>query len=187
MTLFYWMHGTADCRQCGTYNAVLSGNRSFTRMTSQSDWVNIWPCLFGVGGRVGAAGRCWFYKRFLSGQVNAQFHSHMEIASAKNTFPIYHSAIPSIYMWSIKVWNFGLIKENFRFGHFHEFGDNATCSNRLGPKVGVIDAYTMHMCICDRYWKIRYSFSKTWIHRIQYFVSAMGVEAGVVLKRFPAS
>ena len=33
----------------------------------------------------------------------------------------------------------------------------------------------MHMCICDRYWQIRYSVSKTWIHRIQYFVSAAGV------------
>ena len=46
--------------------------------------------------------RCWFYKRFLSRQLNAQFHYHMEIASAKNTFPIYHSAIPPLYMWSIK-------------------------------------------------------------------------------------
>ena len=99
----------------------------------------------------------------------------MEIASAKNTFPIYHSAIPPLYMWSIKVRNLGFIKENFWFGHFHEFCDNATGSERLGPKVSVINAYTMHMCICDRYWQIRYSISKTWIHRIQYFVSAAGV------------
>ena len=111
----------------------------------------------------------------------------MEIASAKNIFPIYHSAIPPLYMWSIKVRNLGFIKENFWFGHFHEFCDNATGSKRLGPKVSVINAYTMHMCICDRYWQIRYSISKTWIHRIQYFVSAAGVGTGVVLKWFPAS
>ena len=65
------------------------------------------------GGGVGAAGRYWFYKQFLSRQVNAHFHSHMEIASAKNTFPIYHSAIPPLSMWSINVRNFGFIKENF--------------------------------------------------------------------------
>ena len=87
----------------------------------------------------------------------------MEKASAKNTFPIYNSAIPPLYMWNIKVRNFGFIKENFWFVHVHEFCDNATGSNRLGPKVSVINAYTMHMCICDRYWQIRYSISKTWI------------------------
>ena len=61
-------------------------------------------CVWGWGERgegVGAAGR--FYKRFLSCPVNTQFHSHMEIASAKNTFPIYSSAIPPLYMWSIIV------------------------------------------------------------------------------------
>ena len=79
------MHGTADCRQCGTYNAVLSGNRSCTRLTSQSDSVNIWPCLFGVGEGWGGW-KVLVSQAILSRQVNAQFRSHMEIASANNTF-----------------------------------------------------------------------------------------------------
>ena len=30
-----------------THNAVLSGNRSLTQLTSQSDSINIWPCMLG--------------------------------------------------------------------------------------------------------------------------------------------
>ena len=144
-------------------------------------------CVWGWGERgegVGAAGR--FYKRFLSCPVNTQFHSHMEIASAKNTFPIYSSAIPPLYMWSIIVWNFGFIKENFWFVHFHEFCHNATGSNRLGPKVSVINAYTMHMHICDRYWQICYSISKTWIteFNILYRPPGRGWGAGLCSNGF---
>ena len=36
-----------------------------------------------------------------------------------------------------KIRNFGFIKENFWFGHFYEFCDNATGSNRRGHKVKV--------------------------------------------------
>ena len=39
----------------GTYNAVLSGNRSLTQLTSQSDSINIWPCMLDVG-EVGGGG-----------------------------------------------------------------------------------------------------------------------------------
>ena len=41
-------------------------------------------------------------------------------------------------MSRIKVRNFGFIKENFWFGHFCEFCDNAPGSDRRGPKVSVI-------------------------------------------------
>ena len=46
---------------------------------------------------MGGGGGGWlegvsFYKRFLSRPVNAQFHSNLEITSAKNTLPKYNCA-----------------------------------------------------------------------------------------------
>ena len=47
----------------------------------------------GGGGEGGGLEGVSFYKRFSSRPVNAQFHSHMEITSAKNTLPKYNNAI----------------------------------------------------------------------------------------------
>ena len=57
----------------------------------------------GGGGEWGGGGEgrlegVIFYKRFLSRPVNAQFHSHLEITSAKNTLPKYNSAIRPLYL-----------------------------------------------------------------------------------------
>ena len=100
----------------GTYNAVLSGNRSLTQLTSQSDSINIWPCMLDVGevggggGEEGGLEGDSFYKRFLSRPVKAQFHSHLEIASAKKTLPKYNSAIRPLYNVKHKSTTFWLYK-----------------------------------------------------------------------------
>ena len=39
-------------------------------------------------------------------------------------------------------------KENFWFGHFHEFWDNAIGSNRRGPEVSVIK-HIVHAYVTD--------------------------------------
>ena len=48
----------------------------------------------GRGRLVGVS----FYNRFLSRSVNAQFQSHLDIASVKNTLPKFNSAIRPLYM-----------------------------------------------------------------------------------------
>ena len=71
-----------------------------------------------------------------------------------------------------KVRKFRRYKENFWFGHFHEFCDNAIGSNRRGPEVSVIK-HILHAYVTDVGKRIivsaRHGFTE-----INFFVSAEG-------------
>ena len=60
--------------------------------------LNQYLAMCVVCGRGGGLEGVSLYKRLLSRPVNAQFHSHLEITSAKNTLPKNNSAIRSLYM-----------------------------------------------------------------------------------------